>query len=101
MSDEKELRELDLFCAEKVMGWTAMPGYRNVKAEAFHPTTNDADAMAVFRKCGEKYYGSIAIHFENGEWSVGQAYEGPNAIKAKGPTLPLAICLFAKRLFEK
>jgi hypothetical protein len=64
----------------------------------FQPSTDPAAAMMVLEKCGTKtephecmYMGMI-----DGEWIVGHS-----AVEASASTLPLAICLFAKQLFEK
>jgi len=82
-TENDELRELDAWIAEHVMGWTPnksqslkyrrawnVPGQElrwtgearlpelyecdHPEDEMFHPTTNNADAMAVLKACVEK-----------------------------------------------
>ena len=117
--NEKELRELDSWIAESIMGckkvWILrdlkdftfieskdsgvlllLPSSKNILP--FKPTTDPAAAMMVLEKCCEQEKGtSIAIH-KRGEWAVCSVGRTPNMSHAK--TLPLAICLFAKKLFS-
>lgn len=73
----------------------------------FNPTTSPADAMAVLEKCAEKcdnfdYPCVIEINyeseFEEAPWTVSH---DRTLHAGEGKTLPLAIVLFAKALFEK
>jgi acetylornithine deacetylase/succinyl-diaminopimelate desuccinylase-like protein len=62
-----------------------------------------AAALEVLKKCAEKLGNSDFVHIKgsnnhktNPKWRVGSAYHCQD-----GDTLELAICLFAKKLFEK
>lgn len=113
----EQLRELDAWIAENVMGW-------DLKSEPFrffrshdglyfpnadgcglfwHPSTSPSDAMDVLKKCNEminrrKYREVIGIATLMGSPMVG--YD-PEQIWEHAETLELAICRFAKSLFEK
>ena len=113
----EELRELDRFCASAVMKWKKRPdkstrGLRHGEYDIvydgiliwtgmrFAPTTNDADAMAVLMKCVQKLPLHIEISHNGTNWFVSRPDEDEESY-VLADTLPLAICLFAKRLFEK
>jgi len=110
----EELRELDAWIAEHVMGlvrhpcwythehwegvWRVPDGTKGFNK--FRPTTDPAAAMAVLEKCAEvESPVSVATCFEAGTWSV--FVGGHWDEKRSAETLPLAICLFAKALFSK
>lgn len=118
---QQELRELEAWIAENVMKWKRVSGLavRILDDEffvdsngcigrfscAWIPTTDPAAAMMVLEKCCE----SMAVNVEiwkagNGEWVcrmvVGSGFNSTNQIGVAN-TLPLAICLFAKKLFTK
>ena len=117
---EKELRKLDAWIAEHVFEWTDieffqppcdvmeepnLPFWRGVQKACLLwqsvPcfTTDPAAAMMVLEKCFEKYYG-IVINFEpNSKTFV--CWYGHPVVGTYAETLPLAICLFAKKLFSK
>jgi hypothetical protein len=155
--NEKEMRELDAWIAENVLGYrrtdnpddyttdnTTLFWHRNEanyresvligKAythsgltkqygkEMFShswthycPTTDSAAALEVLKKCAEKMPNAIVgIGSPMGKadvistlpktaqgWVVGAIGFRTNAFDAEAPTLELAICLFAKKLFEK
>lgn len=114
-----ELRELDAWIAEHVMG---LVPYKNGITEAsknwwidkskdeikqkFNPTTDPAAAMEVLKKCAEKMEEeyddsrSIAINKERLTeiWFVSET-DVANGISESAKTPELAICLFAKKLF--
>jgi len=116
----EELRSLDAFIAEHVMGWQLVttlhdivtPGQffarsdgvfvfkRGSELRNFHPTTDPAAAMEVLKKCGEELYGhGVAIEIRNYNrqgWTVMAQSRGNTA-----ETIELAICYFAKQLFTK
>lgn len=118
---EKELRELDAWIAEHVMGLKlchripailqpdeyvlSIPSkivrakFSSNETKNFEPTTNPADAMAVLMKCAEKTESSNCIHVGllEKEWIVGHTFSN---IGVEAQTLELAICLFAKKLFS-
>lgn len=122
---EKELRELDAWIAEHVMGckpWDeekvrcilqpnefvlSIPS-KIVRARIgagqtadFEPTSNHASAMMVLEKCFERV-GLIdmsRVKVEPFNFCVGATYK--TGCESEASTLPLAICLFAKKLFTK
>ena len=149
----QELRELDAWIAEKVMGytlnqelgirykdgtesWGNSPEYTAQKCahyqkqglgcelitredlDGFSPTYDPAAAMQVLEKCAkkdsEKFMGGMVIE----TWfvsAIGEDYEphwrvacrmsrdkmptDEQSLMTGAPTLPLAICLFAKKMF--
>lgn len=114
-TSEKELRELDAWIAEHVMGMKCISkdGPRptsGTEDDYFvrewihasnslpHYTTSRADAMAVLVKCLEKLAFGIAIQNYPGGVSVSKKIDG--GLNALAPTLELAICRFAKALFQ-
>lgn len=118
MKPETELRELDAWIAEHVVGMKPISenGARptdgteddyfvrewiHVSESLPHYTTNPADAMAVLERCREKSQSAIAIGGKGrNDYIVGEAYVGPNGISARADTLPLAIAKFARQLFS-
>lgn len=116
---ENELRELDRYLADHVMGWRRVDGTAKMSRlndfsvhdkiwlfcgpgqslATFSPATNSADAFMVLEKCANKtpviqisYFGGLC------GWVVsGRNSDAP--IKAE--TISHAICLFAKALFSK
>lgn len=113
----EEKRELDDYCAEKVMDWwRGIDADGNVvwygknrfmlKRSEWEPTVDDADAMAVLRKCAEKCTVTVECGINvNNDWQAMVArlnQEGKKTVEdfcTCAPTLPLAICLFAKKLY--
>lgn len=104
---DKELRELDAWIAEHVMGLrvacgrashytkvlTSLNESKNVEMSyaISEYTTDRADAMSVLQKLLEKTT-HIEIDFEDGVYHIMEAHE---------PTLPLVICRAAEQLFSK
>lgn len=99
--NEKEMRELDAWIAEHVMGLSMEEQFGNpdnpIRGTITPPnyTTNPAAAMLVLEKCL-----TMADELEirlcyDCEYKV---FDWSKAAKAE--TLPLAICLFAKKLFS-
>lgn len=122
----KELRELDAWIAEHVIGFefpclfepTGANGEICCKCNHHisfdrhhfpHPTTDPAAAMQVLEKCANSnavgVQGNVEIYQEpeGGKWAVcfNAAYQDKCVEPVFGNTLPLAICLFAKKLFAK
>lgn len=104
----KEQMELDKFCAEKVMGWlTHENWWLNEEGEAertisnWNPTTNDADAMAVWKACLAKVSCREIRQYQSTEEDGSKVFciylEGRREV-IMAPTLPEAICLFSKKL---
>lgn len=109
---EQELRELDAWIAEHVMGckpkfkryashsdWECeCPLFSHGKEHLDHGvsdySTDPAAAMQVLEKCVADSEG-YQIHIDDG-YSVSWGKDG---CSANGETLPLAIALFAKKLF--
>ncbi len=106
--NEKELRELDAWIAEHVMGYENDVIYKQFYIHPDHPnginksdckfSTDRAAALQVLEKCAEKlddpdkFNPGIKItKCGDGWWFDSQKYE----------TLPLGICMFAKKLFSK
>lgn len=140
MTIEQELRELDAWIAEHVMGTKNMfglkkrgfwyrpnaHGYTDRQSEAWqlpfeeakkheYPhgghddrvtvceieipsyTSNPAAAMQVLEKCAEKT--TVALNQGTTGWFISDCDKKLRFAVAE--TLPLAICLFAKKLFSK
>ena len=107
---EKELRELDAWIYKHVMKFLNSD-FRDENSnelwnhhKAFSPTTDPAAAMLVLERCVEKndLYDAIVVSFNNNQWIVSSFCNEANEIKEQegvAETLPLAICLFAKKLF--
>jgi hypothetical protein len=113
MSNE-EMRALDAWIAEHVMGWTVSFHAGNITLwlptrtstpRTFNATTDAADAMEVLRRCvlkvGEN--DSVEINQVEGNSGFGWCAARANGLTpyGEGATLELAICLFAKQLFSK
>jgi len=68
-------------------------------------STDPATAMQVLEKCAKKWVGSVRIKaLESTEYFIVSCYHGGSNVAAfsgEGNALPLAICLFAKKLFSK
>lgn len=124
----EELRELDAWIAEHVMGWTLLKqwkesdaifytGFPPDKASQYYakqsqcdpeipcPTTDPAAAFEVLKRCVERLgHKFISVGFGNGLFHVDNmrsSTPGIDEIAVKAPTLELAICLFSKQLFSK
>lgn len=112
--NEKQLRELDNFCAKDVMLYEPHPkieggyyGERSTVIYKFTPTTNPADAFEVLKKCIQKHgqvnlsevQKEIKISGVDKKWGV-EAY-GKSLLYEEEITIELAICLFAQKLFTK
>lgn len=97
---EQEMRELNAWIAFNVTKTTTClvkPTTSNDWLVARY-TTNPAAAMMVLEKCAE--IAEIRLKKRNGgDWIVAK-YEDISQLWATAPTLPLAICLFAKQLFS-
>lgn len=120
---DKEMRELDAWIAEHVMGWrlstrggswrSTDPGWIDSENELqriqenWKPSTDPAAALEVLKKCADKSDMPIEIDRKRdngGPWRVetGVLSQGLVAIAPRDQnTLELAICLFAKKLFSK
>ena len=113
---ETELRELDAWIAEHVFGFkktrrdfdSAITGYgfdaNNKFAVLPSPTTSPDDAMKVLEKCCDERF-ATSIQKNKVSWKVSRIYWGPFRMHESevtfAETLPLAICLFSKKLFSK
>lgn len=114
---EKEMRELDFWIAERVMGWKRGAKWGNGNGEwiidgkgydhhhtSFGQTprftTDPAAAMQVLEKCiGKTPLEKIEILKAGDEWLV-QYFDDPVYESEQDSTLPLAICLIAQRIFR-
>lgn len=117
--NEKELRELDAWIAEHVMGWRGIewfqpdsPRLADRQPKGFYRsvvngvcvaipayTTSPADAMMVLERC-QKHGTTLALNLgSSGQYWVSDCDK--KARYAVAETLPLAIALFAKKLFSK
>ena len=118
----EQMRELDAWIAEHVMGWSRSPhvlqdgqigfyqfshGGIEVRVASgerlfsFSPTTDPAAAMLVLEKCYERV-GLIdmsRVKVAPFNFCIGATYS--TGLEAEAETLPLTICLFAKQLFSK
>ena len=105
----QELRELDAWIAEHVMGYKTKVGLLWVGPgknwEPFHPTEFDSDAMDVLKKCAEKGRVCIDIDPLSGLFSVFQDVRRLSIIELgiveQATTLELAIAKFARAVFTK
>lgn len=123
------MRELDAWIAEHVMGYRwykfsdgvfqlEVPGdwqKRHGGIQVDRPTgteidatsapkyaTDPAAAMQVLEKCCKQTAFPISIGVKFGGWYCGQFKDLAGAASATtSSTLPIAICLFAKKLFSK
>lgn len=112
MTTEKELRELDALIAEHVMGYKRhgdkidLPiafdgGIKRCGLDLIQNySTDPAAAMAVLEKCAEKTESSECLYLGivGKEWVVGLE---SMQIEAVAHTLPMAICLFAKKICQE
>ena len=114
----QELREMDAWIAEHVMGLTVtvkesktLPGIMTVGQTRGgidlglpNYTTDPAAAMEVLQKCAEKIRDTeLAVEVyaptrSEPSWFV---LDSEGSISGIAPTLPLAICLFARELFKE
>lgn len=110
---DKQLRELKECIWTKVLGWSKWreeeyphrlgwakdngEGEKRLDADMDDPTTDPGAAMAVLEKCGEKE--TITLGVLKGKWCVTKATWSGLFVEAE--TLPIAICLFARKLFGK
>lgn len=119
---ETELRELLVCLAERVMGWKLKEGIgkmefgdyrisgdqiiyreRGNPGRLFDPMKNKKDAFWVLEKCAEECRRSsktISIRGRSGDWNV-FCRDQYDQESEEAPTLPLAICFFAKAIFSK
>lgn len=118
-----EQSELNLFLAQKVMGWTPVGISTGLKEGGFwirddntiwiaspdplkwgqewRPTTDPAQAMAVLEQCAKKSaYGILIVPQSDGRWYLSDQAE-TRFVAIYGETLPLAICLLARELFKE
>jgi hypothetical protein len=96
---QKELRELDAWVAENVIGWH-LTDIDMTSEDYPRYTTDHAAAMEVLKKCA--FGNRITCWYSDGTWNVDNlrgyaSYEH----EAQAETLELAICIFAKKLFSK
>jgi len=111
---EKELRELDSRISEHVFGLTYSNfNFCDSKTGAFvrcdlpHYTTDPAAAMRVLERCAENLYAMgdserVQILGSPGDgWVVFASDSKGKTWEADSMSLPLSVCLFAKKLFEK
>ena len=108
-----ELRELDNWIAENVMGWKILPSdnWRGDGSEPtnypceWRPTQDPAAAFEVLKKCGKKWVGSVRIKcLESKEFYTVQVYKTDSKtawITGNAETLELAIAKFSLALFSK
>lgn len=130
MTTEKELLELDVFCAEHVMRWRLVKRdltkdndfivhggvlrriSENSSLQHFRPTTKPADALAVLEKCAQKiknttFQIAIAIDPDNDFFIVtlDSCKDEDNSVCVKScataPTLQGAIARFARALYSQ
>lgn len=115
MSDPLELSKLDAWIAEHVMGWSLAKRFdgdeliqRTLKEKKsglpewmneFKPTTDPAAAMLVFEKLA---VGSPFTHMTKlGEkWVIFKGPDSEFSNRVEADSLPLAICMLAKKLFQ-
>lgn len=106
-----ELREIDAWIAEHVMGAKENPRFSGSVIgitkvwldtrtyETFSPTEISDYAMEVLEKCIGK--GVVNLRESSNGYFIDKSPANPPYVYAEAETLPLAICLFAKKLFSK
>jgi len=116
---QPQLNALNLFCAEKVMGWHRTTGFLGESrfgitsdgeilmrgtantSPIWSPTTDPAQAMLVFEKCALKLDCNFRIEY----WLSGKYHclksDEPNCMIISAETLPLCIVKFAEKIFNK
>lgn len=102
---EQELRELDAWIAEHVMGWRSgfdadgkevwIRGPQDFIEKSEWVPADDAAAMAVLEKCIEREGSAVIYAGPDGGYIMCSDDIGDT----HGHTLPTCICLFAKKLF--
>ncbi len=102
----QELRELDAFIAEHVMGWKVTLGSfdqqvcKDDKGALayinFNPTTDTTAAMEVLKKCAVRT--EVKVRHNGETWEV---FGSNSSSPISSDTLELAICLFSKKLFDQ
>jgi hypothetical protein len=126
--NNKELRELDAWIAEHVMGWINLEFYTppfNEMEQSFPDepfwrghkivrdlwmavpryTTDPAAAMIVLEKCSKDR--AVVVNGTKGKHQIVELKRGTSGLMSfdeeiiDAETLPLAICLFAKKLLSK
>ena len=100
----QELRELDAWIAEHVMGWVpgSMSGLWKIGPSSFrnfHPTLLAADAMDVLKKCAEKH--AVWVGRLEGNWALSLTDSRELTHMTYGDTLEIAIAKFARAIFTK
>lgn len=95
----EEMRELDAWIAEHVMGWhISRYGQGSYIHNHWQPTESPSDAMAVLERCAEKC--PVAIDKNRTGWTVCRIDHLTATQLTHGDTIPLAICLFARKVFS-
>lgn len=105
---EKELRELDAFCAEHVMEYSAgidadgndvwyYDQGKSILMELWQPTVAPEDAMEVLKRCMVKTRTTLSTDTFEGN----AVYNHERDTVGTAETLELAIVLFAKKIFSK
>jgi hypothetical protein len=112
---EQELRSLDAWIAEHVMGFVKEPypdetGWKDKAGKylnRFNPTIDPTAAIEVLKKCCDRKTVAV-VQAKDGGWQIcllmlvgmtGAMGWPTQAIETEADTLELAICLFAKQLF--
>jgi hypothetical protein len=112
---EDELKELNKFIAEHVMGYLNEEDYlerfwqwedstEQVQHLVYEPTNDSSAAMEVLKRCSENQAPPFLIGVKYDGWYCVQSFGDSlsSAVKAASfPTLELAICNAAKQLFSK
>ena len=115
---KQQMNELDAWIAEHVMKWKCVETVYDLRSvrgtfavsrsgdcyvpvrgnniEMWHPTQNKAQAMEVLEKCITVE--NVAMITRSEVFWV-SCYTG--SVSTAGETLPIAICLFAKKLFAR
>jgi hypothetical protein len=101
-----EFRELDA-AMHRICGWTYDPSRRAWHRRGFWTaepntySTEDGPTFEVLEKCGDALPGGIKIKRKpDGKWMLSK-FEDLEPMWSVAETLQLAICRFAKAVFEK
>lgn len=103
---DKEMRELDAWIAEKVMGYKMHPSSEDHwirpdsnRIDSFRPTTDPAAALMVLERCAEKV-GQVKLthpkHTISGMWHI---TDMDSDIFAGHENRDVAIALFARKVW--
>ena len=118
MKTEQEIFELEKWIWLNVFGWIEWReeefpyragysqgdeyGVKCLECDMCHPVTDPADAFAVLQRCVERVTKDISINSDGKTFKVFSIMDWSGQTEAwweEDESLPVAICLYAKKLF--